>query len=79
MGGWDYYCGICGGPLGTPYWEEEEQAEVADKNEEDLDEDDQYVYDPAVLSSQEDPRLEWLSKFKVVTEIPSEYNRSAPE
>lgn len=78
MGGWDYYCGICGGPLSTPYWDEEEQAELAGNTEGDDGDDDGGMYDPAVLPSAEDPRLEWLSKFKVVTEIPSCYNSSAP-
>lgn len=78
MGGWDYYCGICGGPLSPPYWDPEEQDEHMDGDGENSFGAAE-GYNPEILSSPEDPQLEWLGKFRVVTETPQEYQKSAPE
>lgn len=59
--------------MGTPYWDEEEQALAGE------DDDDDGEYDIKVLSSTEDPRLQWLSNFKVATEIPPCYNQNEPK
>ncbi|KAH7137014.1 hypothetical protein B0J13DRAFT_560401 [Dactylonectria estremocensis] len=54
MGGWDVYCALCGGPLGSVYWEPEEED----------------VYDPGVLENCDDPELAWLSDIRIIGEDP---------
>ncbi|VUC23465.1 unnamed protein product [Clonostachys rosea] len=57
MGGWDYYCALCGGPFGVVYWDSED--------------DDDYKYDPDVLRDPDDPQLAWLQDNRIIGENPS--------
>jgi hypothetical protein len=57
MGGWDYYCALCGGPFGVVYWDSED--------------DDDYKYDPDVLRDPDDPQLAWLQDNRIIGENPA--------
>lgn len=80
MGSWDVYCGICGGPLGPPYWESFEEGGQDKKDEEDENEAGSDVdhareasYNPDVLASPWDPKLHWLSRNRIIGEAPLSY------
>ena len=86
-GDWDEYCAICGGPLHVlTDWEPVAELEESDSEDGQRPE---YLrgtssmrydgsYDPAVLMP-DDPKLQWLSRFRVIKEIPPEYSTGRKE
>jgi hypothetical protein len=64
---------------------EDENGEAQDNNKGMLDKDDQIQphllreYDPRIFPSHHDERLNWLSRFRVVSDVPEEYGKTVPE
>lgn len=65
MGGWDFYCALCGGPLEKVYWDEREEEE-------------DNIYDPAIISH-EDEKMDWLANVRAIMSRPDEYGTHLQE